>query len=73
MMEAAYVSIPKPFSGRDDVREWFLKFEICTDANDWDSGKKVKKLSTLREGETLAAWTELIEDEKKDFDAVKAR
>ena len=27
----------------------------------------------LLEGEALAAWTELTEDEKKDFDAAKAR
>ena len=45
----------KPFSGRD-VREWFLKFEVCTDANSWDSRKKVP---TLLEREALAAWTEL--------------
>ena len=39
----------------------------------WDGEKKAKKLSTLLEGEALAAWTELTEDEKKDFDAAKAR
>ena len=71
-MEVTHVGIPKPFSG-GDVREWFLKFEICTDANGWDGEKKAKKLPTLLEGEALAAWTELTEDEKKDFDAAKAR
>ena len=72
MMAATHVSILKPFSGRD-VTECFLKFKLCTDANSWDSEKKVKKFPTLLEGEVLVAWTELTEDEKKDFDAAKAR
>ena len=33
----------------------------------------MKKLPTLLEGDILAAWTELTEDEKKDFDAAKER
>ena len=36
-------------------------------------GKRQKKLPTLLEGEALVAWTELTEDEKKDFDSTKAR
>ena len=67
-MEATHVSIPKLFSG-GDVREWFLKFEICTEANSWNGGKKVKTLPTVLEGKFLVAWTEITEDDKKDFDA----
>ena len=72
MMAVTHVSIPKSFSG-GDVREWFQKFEICSDANDWDGAKKAKKVPTLLEGEALAAWMELTEDEKKDFGVVKSK
>ena len=72
MMATTHVSIPKSFSG-GDAREWFQKFEICSDANGWDGAKKAKKLPTLLEGEALASWLELTEDEKKDFDAAKAK
>ena len=73
-MATAHVSIPKSFSG-GDAREWFQKFEICSDANSWDGAKKAKKLPTLLKGEALAAWLELIkkEDEKTDFDMMKAK
>ena len=71
-MAATHVSIPKSFSS-GDAREWFQKFEICSDANGWDGAKKAKKLPTLLEGEALAAWMELTEDEKKDFDVAKTK
>ena len=35
--------------------------------------EKSKKLPTLFEWEAQAAWTELTEDEKEDFDVAKAR
>ena len=38
-MAATHVSIPKSFSS-GDAREWFQKFEICSDANGWDGAKK---------------------------------
>ena len=71
-MAVTHVSIPKSFSG-GDVREWFQKFEICSDANGWDGAKKARKLPTLLEGEALAAWMELTVDEKKDFGVVKPK
>ena len=71
-MVATHVSIPKSFSS-GDVREWFQKFEICSDANGWDGAKKAKKLPTLLEGEALAAWMELTEEEKRDFGVVKEK
>ena len=33
----------------------------------------MKKLPTLLEGETLAIWMELSEDEQKDFDDAKKK
>ena len=71
-MAATHVSIPKSFSS-GDAREWFQKFEICSDANGWDGAKRAKKLPTLLEGEALAAWMELTEDEKRDFGVVKEK
>ena len=72
-MAATHVSIPKSFSS-GDAREWsFQKFEICSDANGWDGAKKAKKLPTLLEGEALAAWMELTEEERRDFGVVKEK
>ena len=71
-MAATHVSIPKSFSS-GDAREWFQKFKICSDANGWDGAKKAKKLPTLLEGEALAAWMELTEEEKRDFGVVKEK
>ena len=71
-MAATHVSIPKSFSS-GDAREWFQKFEICSDSNGWDRAKKAKKLPTLLEGEALAAWMELTEEEKRDFGVVKEK
>ena len=71
-MAATHVSIPKSFSS-GDAREWFQKFEICSDANGWDGAKKAKKLPTLLEGEALAAWMELTEEEKRDFGVAKEK
>ena len=34
--------------------------------------KRQKKLPTLLDGEALAAWMELTEDEKKNFTVAKA-
>ncbi|XP_065889767.1 retroviral-like aspartic protease 1 [Dysidea avara] len=69
-MATTHVSIPKSFSG-GDTREWFQKFEICSNANGWDATKKTKKLPTLLEGEALAAWMELTDEEKKDYSVAK--
>jgi len=69
-MTTTHVSIPKSFSG-GDTREWFQKFEICSNANGWDAEKKAKKLPTLLEGEALVAWMELSEEEKADYSVTK--
>ena len=71
-MATTHVSIPKSFSG-GDAREWFQKFEICSDANGWEAAKKAKKLPTLLEGEALAAWMELTDEEKSDYDVTKGK
>ena len=71
-MATTHVSIPKSFSG-GDAREWFQKFEICSDANGWNAEKKAKKLPTLLEGEALAAWMELTEEEKADYSVTKGK
>ena len=44
------ISVPKPFSS-GDAAEWFLRFDICSAANDWKV--KAVKLPTLLEGEAL--------------------
>ena len=44
--------------------EWFQKYEIYCDANDWNDKTKAKKLPTLLEGEVLAILLELTREGK---------
>ena len=65
-----HISVPKTFS-TGDVDEWFCRFEICCKANEWNGVTKAAKLPTLLEGEALAAWLKLSEEDKEDY--VKAK
>ena len=65
-----HISVPKTFSS-DDVDEWFCRFEICCKANEWIGATKAAKLPTLLEGEALAVWIELSEEDKKDYAKAK--
>ena len=57
-----HISIPNPFS-EGNICEWFLRFEISCWANGWNDKAKALKLPTLLEGEALAVWLELSEEE----------
>ena len=71
MQLAAHINIPKLFvSG--DATEWFKQFEICSKANLQNDTKAVK-LPTLLEGEVLAIWLGLSEEEQDDFSIVKEK
>ena len=65
-----HISVPKTFSS-GDVDEWFCCFEICSKANEWNGATKAAKLPTLLEGEALAVWLELSEEDKEDYVKVK--
>ena len=69
---SSHVSLPMPFTTGDAV-EWFQRFEICSRANDWNDTKKALKLLTLLEGEALAIWVELTDNEQKDYVVTKKR
>ena len=45
-------SLPVKFSS-GDVREWFLRFEICRKTNKWSKETMSLKLPQLLEGEAL--------------------
>ena len=64
-MEAGHISVPKSFC-KGDAHEWFQRFEICCSANQWNDEVKAWKLATLLEGETLAIWLELSEEQQAD-------
>ena len=68
-MSGKHVSLPQPFSG-GDWNEWLLRFDICAEANGWENDIRVVKLPTLLEGEALAVFTEIGEDERKDYPKV---
>ena len=61
MTAGSHVSIPKPFSS-GDVVEWFQRFDLYSDANNWEDEVKAVKMPTLLEGEALAAWLDLAEE-----------
>ena len=65
-MVEKHVSLPKAFSG-GDWNEWLLRFDICAEANGWKNDVRVVKLPTLLEGEALAVFTEIRENERKDY------
>ena len=68
-MVEKHVSLPKAFSG-GDWNEWLLRFDICAEANGWKNDVRVVKLPTLLEGEALAVFTEIGENERKDYHKV---
>ena len=51
----------------------FKRFEICSKANQWNDATKAVKLLTLLEGEALAIWLGLSEEEQDDFFVVKEK
>ena len=65
-----HISLPKTFS-LGDVDEWFSHFEICCKTNKWNGTTKAAKLPTLLEGEALAVWLELSEEDKEDYSKAK--
>lgn len=52
-----------------DATEWFKRFEICSKTNQQNDTKAVK-LPTLLEGEVLAIWLGLSEEEQDNFSVV---
>ena len=72
MAASRHVSLPSPFVSGDPT-EWFTRFEICCVANDWDDTVKARKMPTLLEGEALAVYLDLSEDEKKDYKVARQK
>ena len=72
MATPKHISLPSPFSEGNPV-EWFQRFEICCSANEWNDATKAKKLPTLLEGEALATWLELSEEQKANYIGAKAK
>ena len=62
-----YQSAKAIFNGRCQ------RFEICSRANEWNDAKKALKLPTLLEGEALAVWIELTDNEQKDYTITKKK
>ena len=69
-MAERHISLPKPFSS-GDVEDWFQRFDICARANGWEAGTKAKKLPTLLEGDALAVWLELTQEQQDDYAVTK--
>ena len=65
MANVSHVGVPKVFAS-GDATEWFKRFDIC-------SAAKAAKLPTLLDGEALAVWLELDEDEQKDYKGAKQK
>ena len=65
-----HVSLPQPFSEGDPV-EWFKQYDICCKANGWDEESRAAKLPTLLEGEALAVWSELKENQQVDYERAR--
>ena len=61
-----HVSLPHPFLDGDPV-EWLKRYYICCKTNGWDDDARAAKLPTLLEGETLAVWSELSEQDQSTY------
>ena len=66
--EPKHISVPRPF-GSGNVVEWLHRFNICAKANGWNDATKAVKLPTLLEGEALAVWLDLTEEQQTDYSA----
>ena len=53
------------------MNDWFQCFDICSKANGWNNATKALKLPILLEGEALAVWLDLSEEEQDDYASVK--
>ena len=67
-----HVSLLSTFS-TGSIDEWFVRFDICSKANGWNDEMKALKVPTLLEGEALASWLELTEEEQADFKTLKKK
>ena len=67
-----HISLPASFSNGGLV-EWFRRFEICCQANDWGVEIKAKTLPTLLEGEAIAVWFELTSEEQDTYGTAKEK
>ena len=65
-MAQKHISVPRPFAS-GNITEWLIRFEICSKANGWDDDVKAVKLPTLLEGEALAVWLDLTEEQQKVY------
>ena len=71
-MAERHASLPKLFlSG--DVQEWFQQYDICCRANGCNSVAQALKLPTLLEGDVLAIWLELAEEEQTNYGIAKKK
>ena len=71
-MAERHISLPKPFAS-GDVQEWFQRYEICCKTNGWDAAAQALKLPTLLEGEALAIWLELTEEQQTEYETAKGK
>ena len=51
-----------------DRNEWFKRFKIL---NRWNAATSALKLLTLLEGETLAVWLKLSEEQQGEYETAK--
>ena len=70
--QAKHVSLPNIFS-TESIAESFVQFDIYSKANGWNDETKALKVPTLLEGEALASWLKLTEEEQADFKMVKEK
>ena len=71
-MAYRHISVPSSFA-TGDANQWFKRFEICSRANEWNEATQALKLPTLLEGEALAIWLELEDEQQKDYKTAKGK
>lgn len=71
-MANRHISLPNSLAS-GDANEWFKRYEICAKANEWNESSMALRLPTLLEGEALAIWLELSEEQQGDYKTAKEK
>jgi len=64
---------PKLFDGNSSIKKWLQKYEVCTQANGWNSGEMVVQLLSLLLGTAFDFAMRLPLEEQKSYNALTKR
>ena len=64
---------PEPFDGNSSIKKWLQKYEVCAQANGWNSGEMAVQLLPLLSGTAFDFAMRLPSEEQKSYNALTKR